>query len=97
MSSPSHILNSLSSRYKDFCQTNDDNRDPGRAGIDHIPGHYSMSNSQAEESGDPKLRCCCGRPECAYLEHNNEALVVLERQLERAAVVGQVRAQYFRC
>ena len=51
MSSPSHILNSLSSRYKDFCQTNDDNRDTGRAGIDHIPGHYSimsLSNSQAE-------------------------------------------------
>ena len=99
MSSPPHVLNSLSSRFKDFCQTNDDNSDTRRAGIGHIPGHYGImgANSEAEGSGDPKLRCCCGRLECAYLEHNNEALVVLEKQLERAAVVGQVRARRFPC
>lgn len=37
------------------------------------------------------MQCCCGRPECAYLEHNNAALGGLERDLETAARLGQVR------
>lgn len=38
------------------------------------------------------MQCCCGRPECAYLEHNNAALGGLERDLATAARLGQVRA-----
>lgn len=38
-----------------------------------------------------ELRCCCGRPSCAFLEHNNAALGVLERELDMAARMGQVR------
>jgi hypothetical protein len=37
------------------------------------------------------LRCCCGQPSCAYLEHNNTALGGLEKDLETAAKLGQVR------
>lgn len=38
-----------------------------------------------------ELRCCCGRPSCAFLEHNNAALGALERELDMAARMGQVR------
>lgn len=41
---------------------------------------------------DSKLRCCCGRPECVYLENNNTLLGGIERDLETAARLGQVRA-----
>lgn len=37
------------------------------------------------------LRCCCGQSACAYLEHNNVALGGLEKDLEQAAKLGQVR------
>jgi hypothetical protein len=37
------------------------------------------------------LRCCCGRNDCALLEHNNVALEGLEKDLETAARLGQVR------
>lgn len=38
-----------------------------------------------------ELRCCCGRPSCAFLEHNNAALGGLERELDMAARMGKVR------
>ena len=38
------------------------------------------------------LSCCCGRSDCAYLHHNNIALSGLERDVETAARLGQVRA-----
>ncbi|RJE25827.1 hypothetical protein PHISCL_01803 [Aspergillus sclerotialis] len=37
------------------------------------------------------LRCCCGRNDCAFLESNNSALEGLEKDLETAARLGQVR------
>lgn len=37
------------------------------------------------------LRCCCGREDCALLEHNHVALEGLEKDLEMAARLGQVR------
>lgn len=38
----------------------------------------------------PEMQCCCGRPTCAFLEHNNVALGGLEKDLETAAQLGQV-------
>lgn len=38
----------------------------------------------------PRLACCCGRQECAYLEHNNTALEGLEKDVRTAAALGQV-------
>ena len=38
------------------------------------------------------LSCCCGRAQCAYLEHNNAALEGLESDLRSAAQIGQVRS-----
>lgn len=34
--------------------------------------------------------CCCGRVNCAYLEHNNAAMEGLEKDLRSAAQIGQV-------
>ncbi|KAJ5852861.1 hypothetical protein N7534_005404 [Penicillium rubens] len=45
-----------------------------------IPTHSSASTT---------LRCCCGRNDCALLEHNNVALEGLEKDLETAARLGQ--------
>lgn len=41
------------------------------------------------------LRCCCGRDDCALLEHNHVALEGLEKDLETAARLGQVRDDFF--
>ncbi|KAJ6147353.1 hypothetical protein N7497_009335 [Penicillium chrysogenum] len=46
-----------------------------------IPTHSSASTT---------LRCCCGRNDCALLEHNNVALEGLEKDLETAARLGQI-------
>ena len=35
-------------------------------------------------------RCCCGRPDCAYLAQNTQALNYLERNLKEAAKLGNV-------
>lgn len=57
-----------------------------------IPGLYlGMLPSNGEEGyHDLRMKCCCGQPDCAYLEHNNAALGGLERDLETAARLGQV-------
>ncbi|EEH36462.2 hypothetical protein PAAG_06880 [Paracoccidioides lutzii Pb01] len=39
------------------------------------------------------LKCCCGRSECAYLQHNNAALADLEKDVETAAQLGQALLQ----
>lgn len=51
-----------------------------------------LAHSQRARSGDAQTaqNCCCGRPSCAYWEHNNAALGGLERDLETAARLGQV-------
>lgn len=66
--------------------------------IDHtfnIPTERSSPNMSLsltnEGASYTTLKCCCGRPGCAYLEHNNNALGVVERDLETAARLGQVR------
>ncbi|KAJ5128385.1 hypothetical protein N7448_002104 [Penicillium atrosanguineum] len=46
-----------------------------------IPAHESESA--------PSLRCCCGRDDCALLEHNEVALMGLEKDLANAARLGQ--------
>ena len=38
--------------------------------------------------------CCCGREQCAYLEHNKAALEGLEKDLQSAAQIGQVSAHF---
>ena len=91
----SSALNPTSLRYKSFCDTNDDlphPRDLGRSDLaDHIPGHHNIMTS-TNDATDAKLKCCCGKPDCAYLEHNTAAVDDIERKLERAAQLGQVRA-----
>ena len=51
----------------------------------HLPSIPTHSRVPAS------LRCCCGREDCALLEHNNVALEGLEKDLETAARLGQVR------
>lgn len=38
--------------------------------------------------------CCCGREQCAYLEHNEAAIEGLEKDLQNAAQIGQVSAHF---
>lgn len=38
--------------------------------------------------------CCCGREQCAYLEHNEAAIEGLEKDLQSAAQIGQVSAHF---
>ncbi|KAI9730739.1 MAG: hypothetical protein M1834_005708 [Cirrosporium novae-zelandiae] len=48
----------------------------------------------------PNLKCCCGRPDCAYLIHNNDALRSLEQDVKTAAQLGQAlltRHENFMC
>jgi len=59
---------------------------------DHIPGLSNRMNSTNQHTASGPRVCCCGRLDCAYLEHNNTALGLLERDLETAARLGQVRA-----
>lgn len=50
-----------------------------------------MLQSASIPDNRPSLACCCGRPSCAYLSHNNAALDGLEKDLRTAAQLGQVR------
>ena len=124
---PSQRVNSLSSRYHTFCDTNPttnaitpvpphdrstttsrtlltsgpcghDIRHSGGPDEGHIPDHNNTSidldrptNHDWQTDMDSSLKCCCGRNDCAYLEHNQVALESLERDLEKAAKLGQVR------
>lgn len=54
----------------------------------------SQSSSGMRGSTERPANCCCGKLQCAYLEHNNAALEGLETQLERAARIGQVGASF---
>lgn len=91
MSSPT--FNSTSSRYRTFLRTNDDSALLRHLDLgDHIPGHHNIMDPANDGSSDPKLKCCCGRADCAYLAHNHAAVDEIERKLERAAQLGQVRA-----
>jgi hypothetical protein len=38
------------------------------------------------------LRCCCGRPDCAYLQRSYAALEGLEKDLATAARLGKVKS-----
>lgn len=64
--------------------------------LDHTSNDNKIPAAKASnrntETRMGSMQCCCGRPECAYLEHNNAALGGLERDLETAARLGQVRA-----
>jgi hypothetical protein len=78
-----------------MCSANNDNStstnsvDPGSCGPttqpEVIPGIPTYSTAPAN------LRCCCGRQDCALLEHNSLALEGLEKDLATAARLGQVR------
>lgn len=54
----------------------------------------SLPSIPTYSSAPATLRCCCGRDDCALLEHNNVALEGLEKDLETAARLGQVRLNY---
>lgn len=54
----------------------------------------SLPSIPTYSSAPANLRCCCGRDDCALLEHNNVALEGLEKDLETAARLGQVRLNY---
>ena len=62
---------------------------PNNSDWDPVENYYPSIPTHS--SAHPTLRCCCGRDDCALLEHNNVALEGLEKDLETAAKLGQVR------
>jgi hypothetical protein len=57
--------------------------------------HEPSIPSPRQDSYPSPLQCCCGRLDCAYLEHNNAALEDLEKDLATAARLGQVSLHSF--
>ncbi|KAJ5757097.1 uncharacterized protein N7511_007279 [Penicillium nucicola] len=57
--------------------------------MDSHPHSSDSGLSIPTHSTSTTLRCCCGRNDCALLEHNNVALEGLEKDLETAARLGQ--------
>ncbi|KAG9243721.1 hypothetical protein BJ878DRAFT_107432 [Calycina marina] len=49
-----------------------------------IPDAHQPTSASRKE-----LRCCCGHTDCAYLNHNSSALDDLEKDVQRAAQLGQ--------
>jgi hypothetical protein len=49
----------------------------------------------ARSSSIPGPRCCCGSVDCAFLAHNARLLDGLERDVTKAAQLGQVRRNRF--
>lgn len=66
------------------------------AGVDAIQSFLiSHGQSNPEPASIPRATaamCCCGKDECVYLRHNNQALDGLERDVRQAARLGQVCA-----
>lgn len=96
-------INATSFRFREFCSINPANSlhlpisGPDLTRLDRRPSSDNQipALSAANENAETRMgimQCCCGRPGCAYLEHNNAALGGLERDLETAARLGQVRA-----
>jgi hypothetical protein len=59
-----------------------------KPGTSHPEG-YIPTHSSATSRAD--LHCCCGQKDCVFLQHNHDALEGLEKDLETAARLGQVR------
>lgn len=58
--------------------------------------HLAPLNIQNPSTRGPamsssKIKCCCSRPDCPYLERNTATLEELERDVEIAARLGQVQ------
>ena len=62
--------------------------------LDSLLAQSSTNRTPHSHSFDFERRrpsCCCGRPKCAYLEHNNSAIEGLENEVLQTARIGQVR------
>jgi hypothetical protein len=51
----------------------------------------SACGMRRDDHPEPRSQCCCGKPSCAFLVKNDAALDGLERDLQSAAQIGQVR------
>ena len=61
----------------------------------HVQGRSLACRRNAQASSNKvmtDLACCCGRLDCAYLQHNNNALRCFEKNLVTAAQLGQVQS-----
>lgn len=62
----------------------------GRRACLPVRGVVHMDTSTLR--GIPGPRCCCGSADCAFLAHNGRLLEGLERDVSKAAQLGQVCA-----
>jgi hypothetical protein len=54
------------------------------------PPFSVLSNIDVTMPSSSEIKCCCGRDDCAFLQHNTAALEELEKDVETAARLGQV-------
>ena len=60
-----------------------------------VAAHPSTDHHDSRSSSSASLKCCCGHMDCAYLNHNASALDGLEKDVQRAAQLGQVCGMLF--
>lgn len=60
-------------------------------------GKDEDEENDGREEMEMEMKCCCGRPasSCAFLSRNHSALRTVERDLDVAARLGQVRFLFF--
>jgi hypothetical protein len=51
----------------------------------------SIHDAKDDGEGRAVPQCCCGRPECPFLAHSCQLLEGLEKDVQTAARMGQVR------
>ena len=82
-----------------MAEEGDGDGDALKALLDSIPAaHQSTAHDSASASHvslRSPLKCCCGHADCAYLNHNSNALDDLEKDVRRAAQLGQVCGMFF--
>lgn len=71
-----------------------------KALLESIPAaHQSTAHDLQSLDAQGALRsppkCCCGHTDCAYLNHNSSALDDLEKDVQRAAQLGQVCGMFY--
>lgn len=53
------------------------------------------SGSQSPGTGASSVQCCCGNTDCVLLKHNCSLLDGVEKDVQTAARLGQVRGCHF--
>lgn len=89
-------LNNTAYRYTADTHFTDDYTDTVRNTDDARPRDADpmadfVSTSAPRPDEGSRMRCCCGRNDCAYLKHSCSVLETVEKDVHTAAKLGKVR------